>query len=113
MIDSFSFGTMTIDGRSYTSDLMIFPDGSVRDSWWRTSGHVLAIGDISDLMDTTPNVLIAGTGVNGLMKPERGLSRYLAERGVEFMAGPNEKTVRWFNQKSPAGGVAACFHLSC
>jgi len=113
MIDSFSFGTMTIDGRRFTSDLIIFPDGRVRDSWWRNRGHVLSVGDIADLLGMAPKILIAGTGVNGLMKPEKGLDGYLVERGIELMIGPNDKAVQWFNERHAAGGVGACFHLSC
>ena len=46
MIESTAFGVMTIDGRTYTSDLIIFPDGRVQDGWWRKRGHVLGVDDI-------------------------------------------------------------------
>ncbi len=61
MIDSFSFGTMVIDGKPYTSDLIIFPDGRVQDAWWRARGHVLSANDIADLVDKKPKIIIAGT----------------------------------------------------
>jgi hypothetical protein len=53
MIQSTSFGTMTIDGRTYTSDLFIFPDGTVKDGWWRRRGHVLGVDDIIALVDSS------------------------------------------------------------
>jgi len=113
MIDSFSFGAMVIEGRHYTSDLIIFPDGRIQDAWWRARGHVLSGGDIVDLVSAEPEVLIAGTGVNGLMKPEKNLGGYLSKRGIEFMAGPNDSAVRWFNDFHKLRRVGACFHLSC
>ena len=113
MINSYSFGAMTIDGHPYTSDLIIFPDGRVQDAWWRKRGHVLTAEDIGGLVDSNPKIVIAGTGVNGLMKPEGGLSAYLSGRGIDFMAGPNETAVKWFNELSVSGGVGACFHSSC
>lgn len=113
MIDSFSFGAMVIDGRQYTSDLIIYPGGRIQDRWWRVRGHGLSAGDIAGLIAMDPQVIIVGTGVNGLMKPEMQLKGYLAERGIKFMAGPNDEAVNWFNELYASSGVGACFHLSC
>jgi hypothetical protein len=44
MIESSAFGVMTIDGRTFSSDLIIFPDGSVKDRWWRQRGHTAGCG---------------------------------------------------------------------
>ena len=112
-IDSFSFGTMVIDGKQYTSDLIIFPDGRVQDAWWRARGHGLSLADISDLVEKKPNVIIVGTGVNGRMKPDAHLNAYLEEQGIEFLVGANDVAVKWFNELKDSGNVGACFHLSC
>lgn len=112
-IDSFSFGTMVIDGKQYTSDLVIFPDGRVQDAWWRARGHGLSLADISNLVEKKPNVIIAGTGVNGRMKPDAHLNAYLEEQGIEFLVGANDVAVKWFNELKDSGNVSACFHLSC
>ena len=113
MIDSFSFGTMGIDGRQYTSDLIIYPDGHVQDGWWRARGHALSLSDISDLVEKKPKIIIVGTGVNGRMKPDAHLNAYLAEQGIEFLVGANDVAVKWFNELKSSGNVGACFHLSC
>ena len=112
-IDSFSFGTMVIDHKQYTSDLIIFPDGRVQDGWWRARGHVLSKRDIADLVELKPNIIIVGTGVNGRMKPDAGLNAYLEEQGIEFLVGANDVAVKWFNELKDSGNVSACFHLSC
>ena len=113
MIESFSFGAMTIDSRQYTSDLIIYPDGRVQDGWWRVRGHSLSLADIADLVERKPNVVIAGTGVNGRMKPDMHLDAYLSEKGIEFLVGDNEVAVKWYNELKASGKVGACFHLSC
>ena len=113
MIESFAFGTMQIDGRQYTSDLIIYPDGTVQDRWWRARGHSLSLPDITGLVDTKPTVIIAGTGVNGRMQPDAQLSAYLAEQGIEFLKGANDVAVQWYNARQSSGNVGACFHLSC
>ena len=104
---------MQIDGRPYTSDLIIYPDGTVQDRWWRKRGHRLSLPDIAGLVDTKPAVIIAGTGVNGRMQPDAHLSAYLAEQGIEFLQGANDAAVQWYNERHASGHVGACFHLSC
>ena len=113
MIDSYSFGAMVIDGRQYNSDLIIYPDGRIQDSWWRARGHVLSMGDIADLVGMSPRIIVAGAGVNGLMKPEKGLEEQLAAKGIELKAGPNKKAVAWYNSLQTGERIGACFHLSC
>ena len=114
MIESTSFGAMTIDGRTYTSDLIIFPDGRIRDGWWRRSGHVLTVDDILALVDASPGCIVAGTGTSGRMRPEVALIPFLAERNVAFIAEPNPRAVIIYNEKVAAGvATGACFHLTC
>ena len=113
MIDSFAFGSMVIDGRRYTSDLIIYPDGSVRDAWVRKKGHVLTKEDLQTLLDAGPDLIIAGTGIHGRMKPESGLGEALGRLGVQFMAGSNDRAVAWYNDRSATLNVGACFHLTC
>ena len=93
MIESTAFGVMTIDGRTHTSDLIIFPDGRVKDGWWRRSGHVLTVDDILALIDAAPECIVAGTGTSGRMQPEASLTAFLTERKITFIAEPNPRAV--------------------
>ena len=113
MIDGFAFGSMVIDGRSYRSDLIIFPDGRVQGSWRRLHGHILAKQDIATLVESKPELIIAGAGVNGRMKPEPALERFLFQKNIRFMIGPNSQAVNWYNQHYKDQKVGACFHLTC
>ena len=114
MIESTAFGVMTIDRRTYTSDLFIFPDGRVKDGWWRQRGHVLCVDDILSLVESAPDVIVAGTGTSGRMRPEANVLPFLEEKGVQFIAEANTLAVEQYNQKVKAGfSVGACFHLTC
>jgi len=113
MIDNFGFGWIVIDGRKYTSDLIIYPDGSIVDSWRRMSGHRLSWVDISELIENKPDVIIAGTGVHGLVRPEKELESMLSKKGMAFMAMSNQKAVEHFNELSLKKRIGACFHLTC
>ena len=113
MIESFSFGVMIIDGRRITSDLIIYPNGRIQDGWWRSRGHSLIRRDIQALVDSGPEVIIVGMGVNGLMQPKPGLEKWIQKQGIEFIAAPNDKAVAVYNQQIGKAKIGACFHLSC
>jgi len=113
VIDLFGFGSMVIDSHRYNSDLIIYPGGRVQDGWWRSRGHLLIKKDIQTLLDVGPEVIIAGTGINGRMQPEPDLEKTLGDLGIQFLAGPNEQAVTWYNDRSGMPKVGACFHLTC
>ena len=113
MINSSSFGQMVIDEIIYTSDLIIYPDGRVTDSWRRQSGHRLASIDIDGLIQSNPEIIVAGTGVNGLMKPEKELERLLHQKGITFIAEATPKAAEIYNRFLSEKQVGACFHLTC
>jgi len=113
MIESISFGSITIDGKTFSSDLIVYPDGRVIDSWWREKGHRLSRGDITALIAAEPDVIIAGTGIYGLMKPETELRDFLKDKGIEFLAAKNKDAMVLYNQRVQSQRVGACFHLTC
>jgi hypothetical protein len=113
MIESYSFGSIVVDGRKFTSDLIIYPDGNIQSSWWRISGHRLASEDIAELINSEPEVIIAGTGSSGLMKPEKELEKILQQKGIEFISLLTRKAVKIYNDLSSTKNVGACFHLTC
>ena len=112
-IETSSFGLMVINGKAYHSDLIIHPDGRVEDSWLRRSGHRLSADDINGLIESAPEVLIVGTGVNGLLRPAPGLAEMLSGKEIELVPLPNQKAVERFNRLSLEKRVGACFHLTC
>ncbi|NIQ07644.1 MAG: hypothetical protein GWO20_18580, partial [Candidatus Korarchaeota archaeon] len=68
---------IVINGRRYTSDVIVFPD-RVRDSWWRREGHRLHVEDIEGaVQEEKPEVLVVGTGYSGLMKVLPETENYL------------------------------------
>lgn len=113
MIEHISFGQIIINGTKYDSDVLIYPDETVTGSWWRKEGHKLSIVDIQSLLDAGPNTIIAGTGMSGMMKPEKELFNYLEKEGIEFIALENKKAVEQYNNLFHKNKIAACFHLTC
>ena len=112
-IDRYSFGSLVINGKPYTSDVIIYPDGKIEDYWRRKRGHELSTDDIRELIDSAPELIIAGTGVSGRMIPDKDLVKHLSRLAIEFIAAPNEKAMDIFNELAPKKRVGGCFHLTC
>ncbi len=113
MIESFAFGFIVINGTKYTSDLVIYPDGHVEDLWRRKRGHRLSVVDIDRLVKSEPEVIVAGAGINGLMKPEKQLEKLLNKKGIKFISRPNQEAIKTYNSLLLKNKVGACFHLTC
>jgi hypothetical protein len=113
MIDACSFGSMVIDGKRYRSDLIIYPDGRVADAWRRKEGHRLYPQDISSLIKSNPQIIVAGTGISGQVHLDKTLKAYLAGEGIELLAEATQSAVQHYNALIKTRRVGACFHLTC
>ncbi|MEA2089285.1 MAG: Mth938-like domain-containing protein [Thermoproteota archaeon] len=113
MIESYSFGRIVVDGKRYTTDVIIYPD-HVKDGWWRKEGHRLHIEDLKDVIEAKPDVLVVGTGYFGLMKVPTEVKQRLKEKEIEVVVQPTKKACETFNQLIQSGEkVVAAFHLTC
>ena len=112
MIDSYSFGRMVIDGKTYTSDVILYPD-KVDDSWWRKSGHLLQKEDLRDVIQYNPEILIVGTGAYGLMKILDEAKQFLEAEGIELISEETKEAYKIYNELKERKKVVAAFHLTC
>lgn len=113
MITSYDFGRIVIDGKTYTSDVIITPMG-VNGSWWRKSGHSVEPEDIEEMMGFKPEIIVLGQGKPGIMKATDKLKKYLKEQGVRLVEEPTAQAVETFNSLNDKGEkVCAGFHLTC
>ncbi len=112
MIDSYDFGRIVINGKRYSSDLIVFPD-KVRDGWWRKEGHRLHVEDLKDVLEVKPEVLVVGTGYSGLMRVPPETRRYVESEGIEFVAQKTAEACETFNRLVKSRKVVAALHLTC
>jgi len=112
MIDSYAFGKIVVDGRAYTSDIIIFPD-RVKSSWWRREGHRLHPEDIEEVVNEKPEVIIVGKGYSGLMEIRRETADHLKAKGIELIAENTGKATELYNKLSKSRKVVAALHLTC
>lgn len=114
MIEDYSFGRMVINGKTYSADLIIYPDGRIQESWWRQKGHRLQLADLEKLLQAGPEIIVAGTGASDMMKPATGLTALLKAQGIELICRPTATAYMTFNKlRQQDRNVAGCFHLTC
>ena len=115
-IDDYTFGRITVAGKTYTSDVIIRP-GKMRDGWWRKKGHSLCLEDLEEILSDPPRRLLVGRGHDDRMRVPADVVEALAGRGVELRSMPTGMAValwnRWLDEEGVALGAVAAFHLTC
>ena len=65
------------------------------------------------MIDSSPEIIVIGTGVSGRVVPYKNLEKDLAKLLIEFIALPNEEAIRIFNQLAAEKRTGGGFHLTC
>jgi hypothetical protein len=112
-IDSYSFGHIVIDGKAYTSDVIIYGD-RVDATWWRKEGHRLQPEDLVDVVNARPAILVIGTGYAGVMRVPKKTIEYIASHGINITVERTGKAVDLFNAlQAQQKRVVAALHITC
>ena len=111
-IESYSFGEIVIDGKHYSSDVIIYPN-RVDGHWWREEGHSLAPEDIWDVLQVPPDILVIGQGSAAQMDVPDETRHKLREVGIEVIAEPTKCACKTYNRLCTRKCVVAALHLTC
>jgi len=103
---------MKISGKTYTSDLIVFPD-RISSSWWRKSGHRLCMDDLQEILEDNFDVLIVGTGFWGMMKVDKEIAQHAKSAKFDLIIEKTPKAVDQFNALCNRQKTVAAFHLTC
>jgi hypothetical protein len=116
-IDSFNFGFIVVDDKQYTHDVIILPDGTVKDrnsGKGRLGSHSIARSEIESLIKTEPDVILIGTGVSGMARLAHDAEYYLQKPDMNLTVLPSPEVVKKYNQYIDDGErVAALIHVTC
>jgi hypothetical protein len=111
-IDNYSFGKIEIDGETFTSDVIVYPD-RVDSTWWRKEGHYLHKEDLMDVVAAMPDIVVIGTGDWGVMKVPPKTVDFLESKGIKVLVEKTGKATAIFNEQQGKGKVVGAFHLTC
>ena len=109
-IDNAYFGSISIDGRKYDSDLIISWDGEVTEKDRR---HNISKVELVDILMKNPEVVIVGTGFAGNVKIDPDAEIFAKIEGVELLTLPTQKAVQEFNKLSKRKKTVAILHITC
>lgn len=112
MVDSYSFGSVRVDGETYDHDLICHKGRVTR--WRREKGHKVKVGDIQSLLDEPPEAVVFGTGAMGCMEVGNKAVAALQQAGIEAIAERTGEAIVRFNALVAEGrDVALAIHLTC
>ena len=113
MIENFFFGSIVVNGITYTNDIKII-QGKVIPTWWRKKGHQVNIEDIKDIIDAGADILVLGKGKPGMMKSTPSLREFLKQNHIDLIEEKTSRAIKTFNRLYKQGkNVCAGFHLTC
>ncbi len=111
MIDSYKFGSITIDGTPYDHDVIVYKDKV--EKWWRNQGHNVDLEDIKKLPEGI-DIFIMGNGASGRCKFPEETKKALEQKGIKVIVEQTAEAVKKYNKLAGQGeNVAGGFHLTC
>jgi hypothetical protein len=116
-IDSFNFGFIVVDEKQYSGDIVILPDGTVKErnpGKGRLGSHTIARSEVEALTKTQPEVILIGTGMQNMARLAHDAEFYMTEPDVNLEIMPSKEVVKKYNQLVEDGEkVAALIHVTC
>ena len=110
-IEHYEFGIIEIDGRVFTSDVVIGPEG-VQDSLWRLQSHTLSKESVEPLLQMQPAVLVLGTGADGAVTVPPDTVDFMSRLCPEVHVERTGRACRLYNELARGERrVVAALHL--
>src|SRR6056297_3075213 len=113
-IESYEFGNIIINGKTYTEDLILFPD-KIKEKWIRDDGHFLQLKDLEGVFEINPSIIIIGSGDNGMMKVSNEVYQKIEQAGIKIVVDKTKQACDIYNslsEKQKKSAVLA-LHLTC
>jgi len=110
MIDSYSFGNITINGQSY-EDIKIHKKKVT--TWHYIEHHTVTAQDIAEILDDT-EYLVIGTGSSGLVTVKQEVYDICKEKSIEVIEAKTKDACEKYNElEKQKKKVAAIIHSTC
>jgi hypothetical protein len=117
MIERTTFGSITVDGKTYEHDVVIRLSGEVvkrkkklSKKYYGTS-HVLSKDEAKFVFEKGCKQLILGSGQMGNLHLSPEAEAYFAKKGCKVVLQPTPEAIRVFNRSRAK--KAGLFHVTC
>ena len=108
-ITHFSYSDIVVDGKTYTIDIVISADGTVR-PLYLDPGNTFTPKHVFDMVEPSTRTIIIGCGTNRDSEPTRQTQAAIRNKGVTLYVLNTYEAVRLFN-KTPKKNLAAFLHV--
>lgn len=116
-IEKMGFGWIIIDGKKHWHDVVVYPDGKVK----RRKGGLLMFGshkikreEIEELYNSGIEVLVIGTGTNGVAELTDDARSFIKETKINLVELYSKEAIREFNKFVKKNKrVGAIIHVTC
>ncbi|WP_049891268.1 Mth938-like domain-containing protein [Methanohalobium evestigatum] len=120
-IDGTEFGSITIDGKKYGHDVVIYPQKIEKRMKEISknkygSGHKLCKEEMQEYLKNLDNIdtVVVGNGQNGVLQLLDETEKMLEDKGVEVINRKTPEAINDFNQKiQTKNKVLGIFHVTC
>ena len=116
-IEGTSFGSITIDGKTYDHDVLIRLDGTIAKRKKKLSkklygtSHVVSEDEAKFVFEKGSELLVLGSGQEGNVRLSPEAETYLTKKGCKVVIQPTPEALRVFN--NARGKKIGLFHVTC
>ena len=116
-IEGTSFGSITIDGKTYDHDVLIRLDGAIAKRKKKLSkklygtSHVVSEDEAKFVFEKGSELLVLGSGQEGNVRLSPEAETYLTKKGCKVVIQPTPEALRVFN--NARGKKIGLFHVTC
>jgi len=93
-ITAVRFGEVEIDGKTYFSDMIVWWNGKVE---FHEKSHVFGMSDFLRLAEKKPEIIVIGTGTEGICKIDEEVEQAAEDKGIEIFSEISPKAAKMFN----------------
>ncbi|MGB3128881.1 MAG: MTH938/NDUFAF3 family protein [Dehalococcoidia bacterium] len=116
-IESLSFGSITVGGKRYRRDVILLPDGTVKQrkgGFWIFGSHSFKKNEIEELSRAGAEEIMIRTGTNSKAGLSNEAKSYVGQAQLQLYTLPSHEAVPEFNHLVDLGKkVAAIIHITC
>ncbi len=110
-ITNVKFGEIEVDKKIYYSDMIVWWDGKVE---YRAKSHVFDISDFLKLLEKKPEIIVIGTGMNGICRILEEVEQAAEDKGIMIFKELSPKAAEMFNGfVADKRRVVAVLHSTC
>ena len=116
-IKSFSFGSIVIDDEAHHHDVVIYPDGKVKQRKgriWLFGAHSFKKEELVELKEAGAELIVIGTGTKNRAHLSSEAENYAHQAELELITLPSPEAADRLNQLVDKGKRAASIiHITC